>query len=642
MNKIDKKDISIIVQGPIGKDITEKCLRNIRKYFSGSKIILSTWNGANTKGLDYDKLVLSQEPIKTSFNDENKKELNHTNYQLVSIKNALTEVNTKYCLKIRTDADVKSSRLLNYFNKYLLRNDDYKIFKHRVIVPAVYSRESFDLTNIPMPFHPSDIFMFGLTEDIIDYFKETELLTKKELGEWTCKDSLKKPYKSLTYRYCAEQYFCFSWVKRHFSDIEFYDWSDWNNKNIEYSKKILANNFIFLDFNQHKISSYIKRHDRINKKQHKMKGLITNKVFNKNYKLCSDIQTDVSVVVQGNVSTDTYKTLKSIRKYLPYAEIILSTWGNTDLSGLEGLYDISVFNKDPNAVIFDYSENKANNLNRILVSSFNGIKAANRKYILRLRSDLILKNDNLLKLTDTLKKRDSDWTLFKQKIFVYDMFSIKYNTRKNVKQRMLFHVSDWCYLGLKEDLEELFNISLVNEPEFSRYFETHKKIGVDIHTARLWKMSPEQYIVSQNAKKVFSELNFNHYLDVNEDNIEVSEKFIISNFRVFSQKQWGIFPQKEIYKDRKMFYFTDYEYYSEFEQLRDYNKYCKSNIHVDKIKFLENLYKIKYYTSLRKHFLQLIFSKSSKKIPELISTIAYLIRFLFSLIKLINIQNRIR
>ena len=98
--------------------------------------------------------------------------------------------------------------------------------------------------------------------------------------------------------------------------------------------------------------------------------------------------------------------------------------------------------------------------------------------------------------------------MFKQKIFVYEKFSIKYDEKNEIKQRMLFHISDWCYFGLKEDLVELFNIPFVKEPDFSRYFVTHVKSVNDIHKTRLWKMSPEQYIISENAKKVFKNLNF--------------------------------------------------------------------------------------------------------------------------------------
>ena len=343
---------------------------------------------------------------------------------------------------------------------------------------------------------------------------------------------------------------------------------------------------------------------------------------------------DISVVVQGAIDKEiTLKCLKSIRKYLPCAEIILSTWENSDVENLAGLYDTILLNADPGATVFDELENKTNSLNRILVSSKSGIEKASRKYVLRLRSDLVLKNANVLKLTDYFPVRNSKSVLFKQRIFAYEIFSIKYDIKKKIKQRMLFHISDWCHFGLKEDLSELFNIPLADEPEFSRYFETHKKPIDDIHNLRLWKMSPEQYITSLNALKVFKDLKFENYLNVTPQNITVSEDFIINNFIVFSQKTWGIKTLKKIYKYNKMFFQSPFNYYSDIEQAKDYKKYCDLHAKISKYNFMEKLYDMEYFESLRKHFLILLYGHPVKKTGELLSVIFYLVKFIFSMVK---------
>ena len=92
---------------------------------------------------------------------------------------------------------------------------------------------------------------------------------------------------------------------------------------------------------------------------------------------------EISVVVQGAVDKElTPKCLLSIRKYLPEAEIILSTWEGTDVSGLS--YDKVLLNKDPGAFPYLRNSLKSNNLNRYLVSSRNGIQKASKKYILKI------------------------------------------------------------------------------------------------------------------------------------------------------------------------------------------------------------------------------------------------------------------
>ena len=108
--------------------------------------------------------------------------------------------------------------------------------------------------------------------------------------------------------------------------------------------------------------------------------------------------TDISVVVQGAIHNKfTKKSLSSIRKYLPEAEIILSTWEGTDTSNLD--YDIILLNKDPGAHVFDCN-GRVQNQNRQIVSTKNGIKKASRKYVLKIRSDMQIQGTKFLHFFD--------------------------------------------------------------------------------------------------------------------------------------------------------------------------------------------------------------------------------------------------
>lgn len=350
---------------------------------------------------------------------------------------------------------------------------------------------------------------------------------------------------------------------------------------------------------------------------------------------------ELSVVVQGAVSPlETISCLKSIRKYLPDAQIILSTWKNSDISELNDLYDELLLNDDPGAVIFEIKERKNNNLNRILLSSRNGIKKAQRPYVLKIRTDLVLKNNNVLKLCDNFNVRDKEKSLFKQRIFAYDIFSLKYNKVNGKILPLLFHISDWCYLGLKEDLEEFFNISEVVEPEFSQYFKNHKKNDEDIYSSRLWKMSPEQYFTYSNALKVFKDLKFENYLDINPENIKISEDFIINNFRIFSPKEWGISSLKKQYKRTNMEARNLFSYYSYLTQKKDYKKYCYPELDTKDVEAFEKLYKIKYFEQLRKHFILINSASPVKKIAECFSVFLYSNKLLCTLFKEVVCKKR--
>ena len=59
---INSNEISVVVQGAIDKENTPKCLKSIRKVFPQAEIILSTWEGANVEGLDYDEVIFNKDP----------------------------------------------------------------------------------------------------------------------------------------------------------------------------------------------------------------------------------------------------------------------------------------------------------------------------------------------------------------------------------------------------------------------------------------------------------------------------------------------------------------------------------------------------------------------------------------------------
>ena len=319
INNIDTKDISVVVQGAIDKEYTKKCLKSIRKYLPGSEIILSTWEGSNIDELDYDVLVLNKDPGGKIF-DFTKNVVNNTNRQLISTKNGLKKVNNKYTLKFRSDNILIDNKFLNYFNKFNFYNDMYKTFQSRVLVSCVYSREFSEETKFPTPFHPSDFFIFGYSSDIKNYIYDTELLKDESLSDFNCKYNNKLPYKNNTYQYTPEQYFCYSWIKRHFDDIVFDDWSDWNDKNIEQSNNILCNNFVFLNPYQSCFINY--KHLWALELYHSIYGLITYNIFQNYYKsLCDNNYTIEMDFIDKINNLKFYQKLFRIIKY--YNKLII-------------------------------------------------------------------------------------------------------------------------------------------------------------------------------------------------------------------------------------------------------------------------------------------------------------------------------
>lgn len=279
---IDTKDISVVVQGAIDKEITPQCLKSIRTHLPQAEIILSVWEGSNVDGLDYDRLVLNKDPgaVKCDIIDNT---FNNQNRQLVSTQEGLKYANRKYILKLRTDFELHSNEFIKYFNKFPVRHKEANIFRHRVLISSVYSRTKGNwIVPYPVLFHPSDFFMFGLRDDIKDYFKNTRLATNQELGDWQYLYPERVPFPTCKFRYTPEQFFFLSYILQFYPDVKFEDWTEWNEINLELSENLLYNNFVFLDYKQSGIYSQKHSHALLNSND--IFGIINYTGFERIYK----------------------------------------------------------------------------------------------------------------------------------------------------------------------------------------------------------------------------------------------------------------------------------------------------------------------------------------------------------------------
>ena len=249
VGNIDTKDISVVVQGAIDQKYTADCLKSIRKYLPGSEIILSTWEGSNVNRLDYDILVISEDPGANMHNTILKAH-NNVNRQLLSTQNGIKKSKKRYILKTRTDSILINNNFLNYFDKYNIRDKQFKIFENRVIVSSIYSREYSHLTKLPLHFLVSDFYFFGLKKDIEDYFLNTNLELNSNTHQYNHKFKNLYPYPNDYWKYIPEQYYCISWLKKHGYNNIFEDFTDISYEAHILSINILYNNFIFLELEQ--------------------------------------------------------------------------------------------------------------------------------------------------------------------------------------------------------------------------------------------------------------------------------------------------------------------------------------------------------------------------------------------------------
>ena len=330
---------------------------------------------------------------------------------------------------------------------------------------------------------------------------------------------------------------------------------------------------------------------------------------------------DISVVVQGAIDkVNTPKCLRSIRKYLPQAEIILSTWKGSDLSELD--YDVLVENDDPGFEFWNPQKTIPYNLNRQLVSTKQGLLKTSRKYVLKLRSDLEIRGLGFIFYFNKFQKRDENYIIAKQKIVVSSLYSIKFERENNATHYTPFHISDWFMFGLAEDIKLYFSMPIPELHSFARYFEYKKKTNqymIPWFNDRLWKFPAEQYMGIEFAKQKFSDkIKMKDCLDYAHIDNEFSEQIIMNNFIILDYKQSQILILKDYYKKmyKRIYNVPNHVFdgiirYNVY--VKDYKKYCDpsakipfdTEYYIRKYKNDPNIKK--YKNKIKKHYNEFLY-----------------------------------
>jgi len=248
---------------------------------------------------------------------------------------------------------------------------------------------------------------------------------------------------------------------------------------------------------------------------------------------------DITVVVQGPVQSladrgqeegITKKCLDSVRKYLPGAKIILSTWHNQDLSDLS--YDELVLCDDPGRNIRQYKQDGSPqyyNNNRQIVSTVEGLKRVTTKYAIKLRSDNHLLSNDFVALQQQFPARCEEYRFLQERVVVANAF-----TRKYAKgHKVAFHLSDFFYFGLTTDLLALWDLPLIGnfEPTSSHPLSScYPNYLIDC-TQLFWLLA---------LQKFSSSITLEHLLDNSKEKIAQSECCYANNLVIASAEELGL------------------------------------------------------------------------------------------------------
>lgn len=254
VGEIDTNDISVVVQGGVDKTNTPKCLVSVRKYFPGAEIILSTWEGTNVTNLSYDKVLFNKDP--GGWKDGKTGIPNNLNRQIVSTIEGIRSSTRKYCIKIRSDICFRANSFLKYFFRFPKRENTVCLFKNRILTSSYFFKRYLGEAQYsvqPTPFHLSDWFLFGLTEDLALLFN-IPLSVEPENSNYLFTHKFYSARCNIfgaSHRYAPEQYILLSCIRKNMTQVpEMKSIVDYTAENILFSERFVASNFIVLNPSQ--------------------------------------------------------------------------------------------------------------------------------------------------------------------------------------------------------------------------------------------------------------------------------------------------------------------------------------------------------------------------------------------------------
>jgi len=187
--------------------------------------------------------------------------------------------------------------------------------------------------------------------------------------------------------------------------------------------------------------------------------------------------------------------LKRTRKTLPGAPILLSAWEGSDVIAGMAIDDF-VLSKDPGSLApLKLIDNKANNINRQIVSTRAGMDAVRTPYAVKLRTDCFLEHAGFIDYLEAQLKRDR----YDKRIVTGAFFTLD----ASIFERIPYHVSDWFQFGQTEVLRDYWSAPLMSQ-QAGRYYENRPHAeGSNIFERRFRaEFAVEQHICMHYARRL--------------------------------------------------------------------------------------------------------------------------------------------
>lgn len=252
---------------------------------------------------------------------------------------------------------------------------------------------------------------------------------------------------------------------------------------------------------------------------------------------------DITIVFQGAFKPyvtegkeSFVQNVRTIRRVLPGAKIIISTWKGTEIP--PGISSKNIlFLDDPGPLApLKLTDAKVNNVNRQLVSTQAGLAAVTTPYAVKLRTDCYLEHAGFLDYFTAQRKRDGG----RERIVTTSFFTLD----PTVFERIPYHLSDWFQFGPTELLRSYWSAPPMSA-EDARFYECHPHAEHSTFFERKFRsrFAVEQYIcMHYSALRGYACPRFLN--DVSNDVMKDYYRFLANEIMVLDPWQAGLVCQK--------------------------------------------------------------------------------------------------
>ncbi|RYG65440.1 hypothetical protein EON80_17325, partial [bacterium] len=245
---VNYSDVSFVVQGPIADSDASRLCNHLRATFPGSPLIYSACGDARSVH-GFDRVAWTSDPGPMPPLKFDKK-VNNVNRQRRGTLAGLRLVETPMAIKLRSDSLLYDDRALRLWDQVAALPRNGAVGHGRILTSSFITLNPRYLERLP--YHVSDIFQLGYTEDLLRYWSAPDYPLSIALHYQFNRFAPRSTPEETMFRskFAVEQWMCLHYLFGLSQNWPIHFHNDVSDAIIEEFERHLANNFIVANHRQ--------------------------------------------------------------------------------------------------------------------------------------------------------------------------------------------------------------------------------------------------------------------------------------------------------------------------------------------------------------------------------------------------------